>query len=78
MNFPLGNFYVSHSGRMPKSTNYPKKFYSHGSCSYCSNPYHSSGNCLSWGQFSNFSHEQMNINFSSSGSELNSNFYTPD
>jgi hypothetical protein len=75
MNFPFDNFYASHSSRMPKSTNYPHYFHPYGPCSYCSNPYHSSGNCPTW---DNFSLEQININFSSSGSELNSNFYTPD
>jgi hypothetical protein len=78
MNFPFGNFYASHSGRMPNPTNYLQNFHSHGQCSYCFNPYHSYGNCPSWGQFYNFSHEQMNTNFSSPGSKSNSNFYTPD
>jgi uncharacterized coiled-coil protein SlyX len=50
----------------------------YGLCSYCSNPYHSSSNCPSWGQFYNFSHEQMNINFSIPGFDSNSNVYNPD
>ena len=72
MNFPVGNFYTSHSGRMPNPTNYLQNFHSHGPCSYCSNSFHSSSNCPSWGQFSNFSHEQMNTNFFSPGYESNS------
>jgi hypothetical protein len=71
MNFPFGNFYASHSGRTPAPTNYPPNFYLHEPCSYCSNPYHSSSNCLSWGQFSNFSHEQVNTNSSILGFESN-------
>jgi hypothetical protein len=78
MNFLFGNFYASHSGRMPNPTDYPQNFHPHGPCSYCSNPFHSSGNCPSWGQFFNFSHEHININFSSLRFELNSNFYTPN
>jgi hypothetical protein len=78
MNFSLSDFNVSPSYRTPAPTNYPQNFHPYGPCSYCFNPYHSSGNCPSWGQFFNFSHEQMNINFSSSGFELNFNFYTLD
>jgi hypothetical protein len=78
MNFPFGNFYASQSGRMPTPTKYLQNFHPHGPCSYCSNPCHSSGNCPSWGQYSNFSYEQMNTNFLSPGSESNSNFYTPN
>jgi hypothetical protein len=77
----LNNFsaqYVFPSDRTPTSTNYTANFYPHEPWSYCSNPFHSSINYPSWGQFSNFSHEQMNINFSSSGFESNSNFYNPD
>jgi len=44
----------------------------------CANPYHSSSNCLSWGQVYNFPHEQMNTNFSSPRFESNLNFYNPD
>jgi len=32
----------------------------------------------SWGQFYNFSYEQMNTNFSIPGFDSNSNFYNPD
>ena len=78
MNFLFGNFYASHSGRMSKSTNYLQNFHPHRPCSNCSNPYHSSSNCPSWRQFSNSSLEQMNINFTSSRFESNSNIYTPD
>jgi hypothetical protein len=77
----LNNFFVQHvspSGRTPASTNYTPNFYPHGPCSYSSNPYHSSSNCPSWGQFSNFSYEQMNSNFSSLGSDSNSNVYNSD
>jgi hypothetical protein len=41
MNFLVGNFYASHSGRMPNPTNYLQNFHPYGLCSYCSNPYHS-------------------------------------
>jgi hypothetical protein len=78
MNSPFSNFYASHNSRMQNPTNYLHNFHSHGPCSYCFNPYHSSSNCPSWGRFSNFSHEQMNTNFFSLGCELNSNFYTLD
>jgi hypothetical protein len=78
MNFPFCNFYASHSSRMTNPTNYIQNFHLHGPCSYCSSPCHSSGNCPSWGQYSNFSHEHMNTNFSSLGSESNFNFYTLD
>jgi hypothetical protein len=49
----------------------------YGPCSYCSDPYHSASNCPSLRQFCNFSYEQMNINFSNSGFNSNSNFYNP-
>ena len=78
MSLPFSNFNVSPSCRTPTPTNYSENFNPHEPYSHCSNPYHSLGDCPHWGQFSNFSHEQMNTNFSSSGSELNSNFYTPD
>ena len=70
----FNNFNVFPSCRTPTPTNYPENFNPHEPCSHCSNPYHSLGDCPHWGQFSNFSHEQMNTNFSNSGSELNSNF----
>jgi hypothetical protein len=50
----------------------------YGPCSYYSNLYHSSNNCLSYGQVCNFSYEQMNINVSSLGFESNLNFYNLD
>ena len=74
MSLPFNNFYVSPSCRTPNPTN----FHSYEPCSHYSCPYHSLGDCPHWGQFSNFSHEQMNTNFSSPGFESNSNFYNPD
>jgi hypothetical protein len=74
MSLPFDYFNVSASGRTPNLTN----FYPHEPCSHCSSPYHSIGDCPHWGQFSNFSHEQLNTSFSSSGFESNSNFYNPD
>jgi hypothetical protein len=59
MSLPFDNFDVSPSCRTP----YPTNFYPHEPCSHCSNLYHSLGDCLHWGQFSNFSHEQMNTSF---------------
>jgi hypothetical protein len=53
-------------------------YHPYGPCSHCSNPGHSASNCPSWGQFHNFSFEQMNRNFSSPGFNSNSNFYNPD
>jgi hypothetical protein len=52
--------------------------YPHEPCSHCSSPYHSLGDCPHWGQFFNFSNEQLNTSFSSPGFESNSNFYNPD
>jgi hypothetical protein len=74
MSLPFIYFNVSPSCRMPNPTN----FYLHEPCSHYSSPYHSLGDCPHWGQFSNFSHEQMNTSFSSPGFESNSNFYKPD
>jgi hypothetical protein len=74
MNLPFNYFNVSPSGR----TTNPTKFYPHESCSHCSSPYHSLGDCPHWGQFSNFSNEQLNTSFFSPGFESNSNFYSPD
>jgi hypothetical protein len=74
MSLPLNYFNVSPSGRPPDPTN----FYSHEPCSHCSSPYHSIGDCPHWGQFSNFSHEQLNTSFSSPEFESNSNFYKSD
>jgi hypothetical protein len=56
-------------------THFSHTYTPHKSCSYCSNPYHCSSNCPSWGQFSNSSYEQMNISFSYPGCDSNSNFY---
>jgi hypothetical protein len=74
MSLPFNYFNVSPSCRTPNPTN----FYPHEPCSHCSSPYHSISDCPHWGQFSNFSHEQLNTSFSSPGFELNSNFYNPD
>jgi hypothetical protein len=70
--------HASHGCRELAPTNYLQNFHLHGPCSYWSNPYHSLSHCPSWRQDSNFSYEQMNINFSSPGFELNFNFYNPD
>jgi len=75
------NFSTQHaspSGRIPTPTNNPYSFYPHGPCSYCSNPYHCTSNCPSWGQSLKFSYEQMNTNFSSLGLGYDSNVYKPD
>jgi hypothetical protein len=56
----------------------PTTLHPYESCSHCSSPYHSLGDCPHWGQFSNFSNEQLNTSFSSPGFESNSNFYNPD
>jgi hypothetical protein len=56
----------------------PTTLHPHEPCSHCSCPYHSLGNCPHWGQFSDFSNEQLNTSFSSLGFESNSNFYNPD
>jgi hypothetical protein len=67
MSFPFDYFSVS-----------PTTMYPHEPCSHCSSPYHSSDDCPHWGQFSEFSNEQLNTSFSSPGFESNSNFYNPD
>jgi hypothetical protein len=74
MSLSFNYFNVFPSCRMPN----PINFYPHKLCSHCSSPYHSLGDCPHWGQFSNFSHEQMNTSFSSLGFESNSNFYNPN
>jgi hypothetical protein len=74
MSLPFNYFDVSPSGRTPN----PINFHPHEPCSHCSSPYHSLGDCPHWGQFSNFSHEQLNTSFSSPGFESVSNFYNPD
>jgi hypothetical protein len=56
----------------------PTTLHPHEPCSHCSSPYHSLGDCPHWGQFSDFSNEQLNTSFSSPGFESNSNFYNPD
>jgi hypothetical protein len=73
MSLPFNYFNVSPSCRTLNPTN----FHPHEPCSHCSSPYHSLGDCPHWGQFSNFSYEQMNISFFSLGFESNSNFYNP-
>jgi hypothetical protein len=84
MNFhfnDFNHFSIQHafpSCRTPAPNNYPKKFYPHEPCSYYSNPYHCYSNCPSWGRVSSFSYEQINTSFSSSGFDLNSNFYNSD
>jgi hypothetical protein len=84
MDFSYDNYnnfsaqHASPSGRTPAPINYTHNFYPHKPCSYCSNHYHSSSNCPSWGQFCNPSYEQMNTNFSSPRFDSNSNFYNPD
>jgi hypothetical protein len=74
MSLPFNYFDVSPSGRTPN----PINFHLHEPCSHCSSPYHSLGDCPHWGQFSNFSYEQLNTSFSSPGFESVSNFYNPD
>jgi hypothetical protein len=69
---------VSPSSRTPDPTNYPHNINPHEPCSYCSDLYHSASNCPSWGQFCNFTCEQMNTNFSSPEFDSNSNFYNSD
>ena len=74
MSLPFNYFNVSPSCKTPN----PTIFYPHEPCSHCSSPYHSLNDCPHLGQFSNFSHEQMNTSFSSLMFESNSNFYNPD
>jgi hypothetical protein len=84
MNFSYNNYnnfstqHASPSGRTPAPINYTHNCYPHKLCSYCSNPYHSSSNCPSWGRGSNFSLRSVQANFSNSGFDSNSNFYNPD
>jgi hypothetical protein len=56
----------------------PTTMHPHEPCSHCSSPYHSLGDCPHWGQFSEFSNEQLNTSFSNPGFESNSNFCNPD
>jgi hypothetical protein len=70
--------HASPSGRTPAPTNYPYSFNPYEQCSYCFDPYHSPINCPSWGQFYNFSYEQMYINFYSPGLDYDSNVYNLD
>jgi hypothetical protein len=76
MNFSFDNFNVSPSCRTPVPTNYPKNLHPRELCLCYSNPCHSSGDCLLWGLFFNFSYGQINTNFSSQGFESYSNSYT--
>jgi hypothetical protein len=84
MDFSYNNYnnfstqHASPSGRTPAPINYTHNCYPYKPCSYCSNPYHSSSNCPSWGRDSKFSYDQMNTNFSSLGFESNSNVYNSD
>jgi hypothetical protein len=78
MNFSFDDFNVSPSCKTPAPTNYLQNLHSHEPCLCCSSPYHSSGDCPSWGQFSNFSYGQMNTNFSSQRFESHFNSYTPN
>jgi hypothetical protein len=57
---------------------YPTTLHPHEPCSHYSSPYHSLDDCPHWGQFSNFSYEQLNTSFSNPRFESNSNFYNPD
>ena len=59
-------------------THFSHTYTPHNPYSYCSNPYHSDNNCLSWWQFSNFSYKQVNTSFSNPGCDSNSNFYNSD
>jgi hypothetical protein len=63
MSLPFNNFNVNPSCRTSNPTNYPKNLYPHKPCLGCS------GDCLHWGQFTNFS---------SQGFESHSNSYTPN
>jgi hypothetical protein len=74
MSLPFNYFNVFPSCR----TSNPTNFHSHEPCLHCYSHYHSLGDCLHWGQFSNFSHEQMNTSFSSPVFKSNSNFYNAD
>ena len=67
MSLPFNNFSVFPSCRTPIPTNYPKNLHPHEQCLGCSSPCHSSGDCLHWGQFSNFSYGQLNTNFLARG-----------
>jgi hypothetical protein len=60
------------------STYFSHTYTPHKPYSYCSNPYYSDNNFQSWGQFSNFSYEQINTSFSNPGCDSNSNFYNLD
>ena len=64
MNFPFSNFNASPSCKTPAPTNYSHILKPHELCSYYSNPHYQVENCLSYGQFFNFSYEQMNTSFS--------------
>jgi hypothetical protein len=74
MSLPFNYFDVSPSDR----TSNPTKLHLHEPCSHCFSPYHSLSDCPHWGQFYNFSNEQLNTSFSNPGFESNSNFYNSD
>ena len=78
MIFLLGDFNVSPSCKTSAPTNYPQNLHPHEPCLCCFNPYHSSSDYPSWGQFFNFSYEQMSTNFSNQGFESHSNCSDPN
>jgi hypothetical protein len=49
----------------------------HGPCSYCYSPYHHVKDCLTAGQFSNYSYEHMNTQFSRPRNDPYSDSYDP-
>ena len=49
----------------------------YGPCSYCNSPYHDVRNCLTTGQFSNYSYEHMNRPFSKPRNDLYFDSYNP-
>jgi hypothetical protein len=49
----------------------------HGPCSYCYSPYHHVKDCSTAGQFSNYSYEYMNTQFSRSRNEPFCDSYHP-
>ena len=74
----VNNFSSQHASSNCRTftlTNSLHIFNLHESCSYCSNPYHHVRNCLSLGQFSDFSYKQFNTPFSSLEFKSNSNFF---
>ena len=72
MSLPFNYFDVFPSCRTSNPTNvHPHELYL-----VCSSPYHNAGDCPHWGQFTNFSYEQLNTDFSDRGFESHSNSYT--